>query len=376
MKGRRFLAAALLLALPLPALAQPVAGPYVSLGAGVGLQQDEVALANPGVGRPNNNFWSFDPGFSGQTSVGYGLGNGLRAEIEGDFLSNTVHGYGPSTLPREAGGTQQTYGGMVNVLYDFRLGLPVYPYVGVGIGGQIVGHNGFYQATPGFTFPGGGTPFRGSASVGAFAYQGIAGVAWPIAAVPGLSLTAEYRMLGIDAGDGGYRVHGYASTPAGPLSLGVSRTQFVNDFNQSFLLGLRYALFQPPPSPPPVATAAAGPAPAPAPAPARTYLVFFDWDSADLSGRARQVIAEAAQASTRVQVTRIEVNGYTDASGTHAYNRALALRRAGAVQAELVQDGVPAAAIAVAGFGADHPLVPTADGAREPQNRRVEIILH
>ena len=56
------------------------------------------------------------------------------------------------------------------------------------------------------------------------------------------------------------------------------------------MLGLRYALFQPPPPPPPVAVAA----PAAVPAPARTYLVFFDWDRADLTARAREIIAEAA----------------------------------------------------------------------------------
>ena len=60
---------------------------------------------------------------------------------------------------------------------------------------------------------------------------------------------------------------------------------------------------------------------APAPAPARSYLVFFDWDKATLTDRARQVVKEAADNSTRVQYTRIEVNGYTDTSGTHQYNQ-------------------------------------------------------
>jgi outer membrane protein OmpA-like peptidoglycan-associated protein len=32
-------------------------------------------------------------------------------------------------------------------------------------------------------------------------------------------------------------------------------------------------------------------------------------------------------------------------------------------------------AISVAAFGESRPLVPTADGVREPQNRRVEIVL-
>jgi outer membrane protein OmpA-like peptidoglycan-associated protein len=122
-----------------------------------------------------------------------------------------------------------------------------------------------------------------------------------------------------------------------------------------------------PPAPPPVA--------APAPTPARTYLVFFDWDRSDLTERATQIVGEAAAASTHVQVTRIMVNGYTDSSGTPKYNQALSLRRANTVANELVKDGVARGEIDIKGFGETHPLVPTADGVREPQNRRVEIIL-
>ena len=120
---------------------------------------------------------------------------------------------------------------------------------------------------------------------------------------------------------------------------------------------------------------AAVPTAAPAPAIVRTYLVFFDWDRADLTDRARQIIAEAAAASTRVQLTRIQVNGYTDTSGTPRYNQGLSLRRAQAVAAELVRDGVPRSAIAIQGFGETHLLVPTGPGVREPQNRRVEIVI-
>jgi outer membrane protein OmpA-like peptidoglycan-associated protein len=119
--------------------------------------------------------------------------------------------------------------------------------------------------------------------------------------------------------------------------------------------------------------AAAGPAAAVAPA--RSYLVFFDWDRATLTVRARQIIKEAADNSTRVQYTSIVVNGYTDTSGTPQYNQGLSIRRADAVKAELLNDGVPVAAIATQGFGETHLLVSTGPGVREPQNRRVEIII-
>jgi outer membrane protein OmpA-like peptidoglycan-associated protein len=103
--------------------------------------------------------------------------------------------------------------------------------------------------------------------------------------------------------------------------------------------------------------------------------VFFDWDKATLTDRARQIIREAAENSTRVQYTRIEVNGYTDTSGTPQYNQRLSVRRAESVAAELVKNGVPRNAITIQGFGETRLLVPTGPNVREPQNRRVEIII-
>jgi len=135
-------------------------------------------------------------------------------------------------------------------------------------------------------------------------------------------------------------------------------------------IGLRLTFGQP-------TELAPAPAPAvvPAPAAARSYLVFFDWDRATLTDRARQIIREAANSATRVQYTRIVVNGHTDISGTPRYNMGLSLRRAQAVAGELVRDGVPASAIAIRGFGQTRPLVATGPGVREPQNRRVEIVI-
>jgi outer membrane protein OmpA-like peptidoglycan-associated protein len=76
-----------------------------------------------------------------------------------------------------------------------------------------------------------------------------------------------------------------------------------------------------------------------------------------------------------VRSTRIEVSGHADRSGSDAYNQALSMRRAEAVAAELTRRGVPRTEMVIQAFGESRPLVPTADGVREPQNRRVEIIL-
>ncbi|WP_139323556.1 OmpA family protein, partial [Roseomonas sp. TAS13] len=62
-------------------------------------------------------------------------------------------------------------------------------------------------------------------------------------------------------------------------------------------------------------------------------------------------------------------------SGTPQYNMGLSRRRADAVAAELVRQGIQRSEITVEAFGESRPLVPTADGVREPQNRRVEIVL-
>jgi len=128
----------------------------------------------------------------------------------------------------------------------------------------------------------------------------------------------------------------------------------------------------------PVAAPAAPPPPAPAaaPAPARNYIVFFDFDKADLKSDAQTVVRQAAQGfKNSTGVTRIEATGHADRAGTPAYNMKLSQRRAEAVRAELIAQGVPANAITIAAKGETQPLVQTADGVREPQNRRVEIVL-
>jgi outer membrane protein OmpA-like peptidoglycan-associated protein len=132
------------------------------------------------------------------------------------------------------------------------------------------------------------------------------------------------------------------------------------------------------PAPYPVAVPYAVPTPPPPPpaqAAPRSFMVYFDWDRADLTPTARQVISQAAAAAAQAPGTRLEVNGFTDLSGAAQYNATLSARRAAAVAAELARDGVDRDAIAVQSFGKTHPAVPTPDGVREPHNRDVEIDL-
>ena len=357
---RSALLATSMLALPVIAQAQPVSGFYVGAGAGVNLlAESDVDLSRQFtgvIGRTGNV--DFNYGYVGVLSLGYGYGNGVRVELEGSFRQNDVDsssGFGLAR-PTRAGGDASSYGIMANALYDFDLGSDsfLHPYVGVGAGYM------FHQYNDVFARGAGGAPgVTVDGTDGRFAYQAIVGAAFPIGAVPGLALTAEYRFMGTLTQDLDAR-----------SNTGTRGTAEVENMNHSLLLGLRYAFGVTPPAPAPVA-----PTPAVAPAPARTFLVFFDFDRADLTDRARQIIAEAATNAQRVGTTRIEVSGHADRSGTPQYNQRLSERRAAAVAAELERRGVARSAMAIQAFGESRPLVPTADGVREPQNRRVEIVL-
>lgn len=354
MSLKKALLAATVMALPLSAQAQPISGLYMGAGIGMNwLTETDADLSNR-FAQPRGGKAEFDYGWVGVVSLGWGFGNGVRAEIEANYRSNEVDSVSGAGLaaPIRSGGTAVSYGVMANALYDFDLGagIPLMPYIGVGAGyvwqdwdnvrGQ--GSNGT------LTLDGG---------EGAFAYQAIVGAAFLLNDVaPGLALTAEYRFMGT------------LESEVDAVRGGVRGTAEVTPYNHSVLIGLRYAFNAAPPPPPVVAPAAA-------PAPARTFLVFFDFDRADLTDRARAIIAEAAQNAQRAGTTRIEIAGHADRAGTPQYNQRLSERRAQAVAAELERRGIARSAMTVQAFGESRPLVPTADGVREPQNRRVEIVL-
>lgn len=357
MSLRKILLAATVLALPVAANAQPISGLYVGAGVGANLRQNSDATLSNNMLGPRGGTAEFKYGFVGTLSLGYGFGNGVRAEIEGSYRNNDVDKVSGFGLPgnNRTLGSVTTYGVMANALYDIDLGptIPLTPYVGVGAGYQWVDND-----------------IRGNVGVpgtvslngtdGRFAYQAIAGIAFNVAEIPGLAVTTEYRFMGTLDNEVGARRDFSAPGKAE-----------LDNFNHSLMIGLRYAFGVTPP-PPVVAPA---PPPAAAPAVARTYLVFFDFDRADLTDRARQIIGEAATNSQSVGSTRIEVSGHADRAGSPQYNQRLSERRAAAVAAELERRGVPRAAMAIQAFGESRPLVPTADGVREPQNRRVEIVL-
>jgi outer membrane protein OmpA-like peptidoglycan-associated protein len=115
--------------------------------------------------------------------------------------------------------------------------------------------------------------------------------------------------------------------------------------------------------------------PPPPPAAPKDFLVFFNFNKSDLTGEARGIIKTAAGEAAKENTTKLTVTGHTDTVGSDAYNMRLSMRRAVAVEKELVHDGVPEGEIAIFAKGKRDLLVPTADGVKEPQNRRVQIVL-
>ena len=103
------------------------------------------------------------------------------------------------------------------------------------------------------------------------------------------------------------------------------------------------------------------------------YVVFFDWDKSDITPEAASILDNAIGAYGNCANVPIQLAGHSDRSGPARYNIGLAERRNSSVRGYLTSHGVPDDGIAAQGFGETQPRVPTADGVRELQNRRVEV---
>ncbi len=332
------------------------AGGYVSLGAGLHMPRDSSLLIGT-----NARTMQFKNGPIVVGAGGYKWGNGARTELELGYREANVGNVVSPTAATPWTGQQRTWSTMANVLFDIGTGGNLIPYVGAGLGMSWIGwKDGFKGPTT--------AKFDGTDKK--FSWQGIAGVGYE--ATKNLNLFLEYRYIGLN--NAAFPAN---ATPATPL---ISDH---DDRSHNVLVGLRYSFGAPPAKAEP-----AKPAPAPAPAPApmakapppapaipQKFIVFFDFDKSNLRSDAQKIVSDAAEYAKKNGKARINTTGHADTSGSAAYNLALSERRAKAVKAELKRIGIPESEVVVMYKGESDPMVTTGDGVKEPQNRRVEIVL-
>jgi OOP family OmpA-OmpF porin len=287
----------------------------------------------------------FNSGFAVGARTGYEEGP-WRFEFEYAYRHNeasslTIGGTSIGGLS----GSRQTHAFLTNLIYEFNLGWPVKPHIGGGIGGVYMKDKA--------SAPGLGTFFNDNGWE--LGYQAIAGLRYDL--TPNLAVDLDYRY--------------FATTDFSFRTRGTGITYKTGYNTQNVMASIVYRL-GPPAPPPPIA--APPPPPPPPSAERRVFLVFFDWDKSAITPDGMRIVEQAAAAYRAGAPVQIQVTGYTDRSGSPGYNQRLSERRANAVADALVRLGVPRNDMAVAGRGENDNRVPTADGVREPQNRRVEIV--
>lgn len=343
---------ALALVLPMAASAQSLPeGPYIGSQIGVSWLQDLDLKTSTATNKVNTK-----ETIAAVLEGGYQFGDGLRLGIEGGYSIHQVDKIN-SNLGNPIGDVT-TFTLMGVVQKEFDTGSAFRPYVSAGLGWGWVDTD---NVGPVFT-----APYYSNAAQDNFAYQLGVGVAYALTS--DLDLTFGYRYQGID--DLKFK----SETP-------VYKTNYSS---HSVLIGVRTVFGAAPEKPVPAATVVAPPPPPPPPPPApvpvaaptitRNFTVFFDWDRSVLSADAQQVLKNVARDAKAGKIVQINVAGHADTSGPSDYNQKLSQRRAEAVREYLVSQGLPANQVAVEAKGESDLLVPTADGVREPSNRRAVIV--
>ena len=137
------------------------------------------------------------------------------------------------------------------------------------------------------------------------------------------------------------------------------------DCKQEFWAALAQISAAPPPPPPP----------APAPLAQGPWELYFAFDRSNISPAAQDEIIRAWNAATNSPDVPMIVQGHTDRAGSESYNLGLSRRRAQAVENALNELGIDSSRLTLGAVGETELAVPTADGVREPRNRRVVIRL-
>jgi len=317
---------------------------------------DDANITGGSIDVDNNT----DAGLAGFVAIGLELGaTNWRVELETSYRESDID----SISGASGTGDVDALSFVGNVFYDIELNRKLDFYLGGGIGLADVDYSSVNPVS---------SSTLDDSDMG-WAWQLGAGAA--LALNDRLKLTLDYRFLNIEGLD----------FPTSP-SVGELDSEYRD---HALFVGLRFNLT--PAAKPAAAAPAAAPAPAPkpapqaaapqpappppAPAPPRNFIVFFDWDRSDITAEAAAILRDAATTAKSEAPVRIVATGHADRSGAAAYNRRLSERRALAVRANLQQLGIDPSTVATFARGETEPLVLTPDGVREPQNRRVEIII-
>lgn len=347
--------------------------PYIGINGGVSFDdQVTVDIDNGNDTFDNAAFADTNLGIDADVVVGYDFG-AFRLEAEGGYKRAGYEGLtvissdilpGDLTVPS---GTRvqnardlEIWSGMVNALVEF----------GRDDGFQVFGGGGVGIASLNLPVEvdGVGTVIDDSAT--GFAWQLLAGAR--VAVSDNVDLGVKYRYFVADNFD-------LQAANGRDLRADYSAHSVLASLTYNFGGRAQPEPVQAPPPPPPVAPPPPPPAPVAPPPPPQPvcntgpYVVFFDFDSAQISPEAAGILNNAVTAYSNCGTARVMLAGHTDSAGSAQYNMALASRRNEAVRSYMTSRGVPAGQISGEAFGETQPRVPTADGVREAQNRRVEV---
>ncbi len=348
--------------------------PYIGINGGVSFDDqvtvdidnnradgllDNAAIANTNLG------------IDGDVVLGYDFG-AFRLEAEGGYkragyeslqvVSSSILPGGITVPPGTFVQNErdlEIYSGMVNALVEF----------GSDDGFQVFGGGGVGVANLRLPVEVAGVGTVIDDNTTDFAWQLIGGARFAV--TDNIDLGVKYRYFVIDNFD---------------LQAANGRSLSADYSAHSVLASLTYNFGGRPapepvmaPPPPPPVMAPPPPRPVAPPPPPRVacntgpFIVFFDFDRSDVTPEAAGILNNAATAYANCGTARVMLAGHTDRAGSTQYNAGLAERRNEAVRSYMGSRGVPASQISGQAFGESQPRVPTADGVREAQNRRVEV---